>query len=78
MGKGKPRQNPEKPQNNMSESCPYDDGSRGKECGYPWGMKCDGDRYKCRKLYFQHLATLSDEAREEFTERFGTKCGAPK
>ena len=31
MGKGKPRHNPDKPQNNFKH-CTYDDGTRGKEC----------------------------------------------
>ena len=77
MGKGKPRHKPQKPQNNFKH-CAYDDGTEGKECNYPWSFHCDGDMYKCRKLYFQHLATLSDEKRAEFTEKWGDEIGAPR
>ena len=77
MGKGKPRHNPDKPQNNFKH-CAYDDGTRGKECRRPWSYKCDGNMYKCRKLYFQYLASLSEKEKNSFTEGWGTEIGAPR
>ena len=77
MWKGKPRHNPQKPQNNFNH-CAYDDGTKGKECNRPWSYRCDGNMYKCRKLYFQYLASLSDEKRAEFTEKCGDEIGAPR
>lgn len=69
MGKNKPRHNPDKPQNRF-KNCAYDDDTVGKECGFPWSNKCQGDMYKCKKLYFQHLATLTPEKRDKFTEDY--------
>ena len=77
MGKGKPRHNPQKPQNNFKH-CAYDDGTKGKECNYPWSCRRDGDMYKSRKLYFHHLASVSDEMRAEVTNLWGYKIGAPR
>jgi len=37
-------------------SCPYDDGTVGKECLRPWSTHCDGNIFKCLKLKLQHLA----------------------
>ena len=48
MGKGKPRHNPDKPQNNFKH-CAYDDDTKWKECNFPWADKCTGDMYKCKK-----------------------------
>lgn len=74
----KPRHDPNKPQNNFNH-CAYDDGTIGKECNYPWARYCDGNMYKCRKLYFQHLATLSEKKKNEFYEKYGdTDIGAPR
>ena len=78
MGKGKERHNPSKPQNNFYKGCAYDDGTIGKECMYPWSSKCDGNMYKCRKLYFHHLASLSESEKKKFSEKFGEEVGAPR
>ena len=64
MGKNKPRWYPDKPQNNYWY-CAYDDGTKYKECGYPWAFKCNGNKHMCKKLYFQHLASLSQHMREQ-------------
>ena len=77
MRRDKPRHNPDKPQNNF-KYCAYDDGTKGKECNRPWSYKCDGNMYKCRKLYFQHLASLSEKEKSLFTEKWGTEIGAPR
>lgn len=69
MGKGKPRHNPDKPANNYT-GCPYDDDTLWKECNYPWANRCTG-QHSCYKLYLQHLATLSEKDRENFTEKYG-------
>jgi len=78
MGKGKPRHNPEKPENRISGHCPYHDGTRWNECGWPWANKCNDDRHQCRKLYLQHLATLSEKERDAFTEKYGSEIGVPR
>jgi len=62
MGKGKSRHNPNKPQNQLH--CPYDDGTKWKECGYPWANRCTGDRHHCVKLRYHYLASLSPKERE--------------
>ena len=81
MGKNKPRYNPEKPQNRFKK-CAYDDDTVYKECGYPWANKCQGDMYKCKKLYLQHLATLTPGKRDKFTEDYermkGHSFGVPR
>lgn len=79
MGKGKPRHNPDKPQNNFNH-CPYDDGTVGKECWRPYSGKCDGNMYKCYKLFLQHLATLSEKKRRDFLDNCNEniKWGAPR
>lgn len=81
MGKNNPRHNPDKPQNRFKH-CAYDDGTKWKECGFPWSGKCVGDMYKCKKLYLQHLATLSPEKRDKFVEEYerveGHPFGAPR
>lgn len=81
MGKNKPRHNPDKPQNRFKH-CAYDDGTKHKECGFPWADKCTGDMYKCKKLYLQHLATLSPEKRDRFIEEYerieGHSFGVPR
>lgn len=70
MGKNKPRHNPDKPQNHFAEHCPYDDGTKWKECNNEWADKCDGNRYRCYKLYLQHLATLSEKKKQEYAEMY--------
>lgn len=78
MGKGKPRHNPDKPQNKFKH-CVYDDGTKGKECNRPYSYKCDGNMYNCYKLYLQYLATLSEKERKEFLEKNADfKWGAPR
>lgn len=72
----KPRHNPDKPQNKF-KYCAYDDGTRCKECHFPWSHLCTGDMYKCKKLYHQHLATLSDEKKRNFTEKYERIEGHP-
>lgn len=76
MGKGKPRHNPDKPQNRFKH-CAYDDYTKWKECNFPWADKCTGDMYKCKKLYLQHLATLTPEKRRLFTEKYEQIEGHP-
>lgn len=79
MGKGKPRHNPDKPEHLMGGKYPYDDGTRWKECHYPWANKCDGNRYKCRKLCLQHVASLSEAKKKQFIEKYnGCFDGAPR
>lgn len=76
MGKNKPRHNLDKPQNKF-KYCAYDDSTVDKECGFPWANKCQGDMYKCKKLYLQHLATLTPEKRGNFTEKYERIQGHP-
>ena len=81
MGKNKPRLYTDKPQNNFNH-CAYDDNTRYKECGYPWAFKCDGDMYRCKKLYLQHLSTLTPDKRNKFTREYeqinGHSFGVPR
>ena len=78
MGKGKPRHNPDKPQNNFKH-CAYDDETVCKECNRPYSNKCDGNMYKCYKLFLQHLATLSEKKKKDFLEKYGDmKWGASR
>lgn len=44
--------------------CPYDDGTKYKECNRPWSHLCDGNIHKCAKLKYHHLASLSDKKRD--------------
>lgn len=76
MGKNKPRWYPDKPQNNFKH-CAYDDNTKNKECGYPWAFKCDGDMYRCRKLYFQNMASLTPDKRDRFTTNYEQINGHP-
>ena len=50
------------------EHCPYDDGTKWKECNYPWSNKCDGNIFKCTKLKLQHNASLgpNSENKKDF------------
>lgn len=81
MGKGKPRHNSDKPQNKF-DHCSLNDGTKWKECGFPWADKCTGNMHMCKKLYFQHLATLTPEKRDQFTEKYekvtGHSFGVPR
>lgn len=65
MGKGKPRHNPDKPQNNLGKLCkwaetyPHTDYiycERGYSAYY-----CKGDPHKCNKAWFKSLARRSDK-----------------
>lgn len=76
MGKNKPRLYTDKPQNNFKH-CAYDDKTRNKECGYPWAFKCDGNMYRCRKLYFQNMASLTPDKRDRFTTNYEQINGHP-
>lgn len=79
MKANKPRHNPNKPENKLGEHCPYDDGTRWKECNRPWADHCDGNRYKCYKLFLQHRASLSTEKRDiEAKQDEQYKNGAPR
>ena len=62
MGKGKPRHNPDKPQNNYPTRCPYYDSCNGVvycEGGYTGAAKvCKGNRHNCIKTKYHLVASL--------------------
>lgn len=71
MGKGKPRHNPDKPQNKygsfcpMVEEIPQPDGSMYLRCEHFGGNAndikvCKGNRHNCVKTYLHREASKSD------------------
>ena len=73
MGKGKPRQNPDKPANKMGKFCSYCDSytdENGNEiliacCGMLPGKDhlktCQGNPHNCIKTYYHRLASRSNK-----------------
>lgn len=62
MGKGKPRHNPNKPQNKTGKWCSYYEGYddiHWCELGYDI-TKCNGILHNCCKVKYQILASRSD------------------
>ena len=66
MGKGKPRHNPNKPQNKIGKWCCYYEGYNDRyndrywcELGYNI-TKCNGNPHNCCKVKYQILASRSD------------------
>jgi hypothetical protein len=69
MGKGKPRQDSNKPQNKYGDWCQYaeeyDNGSIHCECGYGDAKVCKGNRHNCIKTKYHKLAARSDQQKIE-------------
>lgn len=67
MKQRKPRKATHKRINQLLEKqgthCPYDDGTVFKECGLRWADKCDGNRMKCKKLMYHHIASITEKER---------------
>lgn len=36
------------------------------ECDYPRNKRCDGDIFKCKKLKYQWLASITDKEKEKY------------
>ena len=67
MGKGKPRHNPDKPQNKYGSRCPYAEEMiwGGFHCeawlsGNPDTYVCKGNRHNCIKTLYRRQASRSD------------------
>lgn len=71
MGKGKPRHNPDKPQNKYGSFCPMVEEISGPdgihlhcECGGKYSAQdvkvCKGNRHNCVKTYLHREASKSD------------------
>lgn len=63
MSKGKPRYNPDKPQNKIGSNCSYYEGykdnfwcERGRDV-----TKCKGNPHNCCKVKYEILASRSDK-----------------
>lgn len=65
MAKGKPRHNPDKPQNIYGRWCPYyeeySNGTASCECGHGNMEVCKGNKHNCIKIKYKNLACRSDE-----------------
>lgn len=79
MGKGKPRHNPDKPQNTVGGDydCEfYDSYADGREfCHDHWNkwwktedgkLVCKGNPHTCLKMKHHYIASLSDKEKEKF------------
>lgn len=67
MSKGKPRHNPDKPQNKIGDTCYYYEGFKGEywcEHGYDI-TKCQGNPHNCKKVQYQILASRSDKQKND-------------
>lgn len=60
MGKGKPRQNPDKPQNRIGGFCSYFDECLGVETSI-----CKGNPHNCVKTKYHKMASMSDKQKNE-------------
>lgn len=75
MGKNKPRTAADRTVNQklakMGIECEWWDGGH-PECMMAWAHKgdkgCNGNPFACRKLYYQHLASLSDAEKAKMDE----------
>ena len=71
MGKGKPRHNPEKPQNKAASdsSCMYwdilSDGRCVCELNLMWDKYCDGNPHKCKKAELKYYASLPENGHDQ-------------
>lgn len=63
MSKGKPRHNPDKPQNKVGSQCSYYEGyGRHHWCELARNVtKCQGNPHNCCKVTYQILASRSDK-----------------
>ena len=62
MSKGKPRHDPNKPQNRLGKFCSYYEGYNNFYwCELGWDVtKCKGNPHNCVKVKYQILASRSD------------------
>ena len=62
MSKGKPRHDPDKPQNKLGKFCSYYEGYNDTYwCEHGWDVtKCKGNPHNCVKVKYQILASRSD------------------
>lgn len=68
MGKGKPRHNPDKKQNNYGSWCQYAELVGDKICcegSYIYVDKCNSNPHNCIKNKYKNLASRSDKQKLE-------------